>query len=239
MNYIIKNVAPLEQKNALKKFSVQTSVKRYTTDVNGVIQNIIPAVAQIPFPFHLFGAWDKNGGYNIANLVTNKYDTKLLAVYTYGVNTPFFFANPFANINSVLKFGDIIFMYVDDYIAPTFYTYVIISARQGGYASYVDQSNISQIDDNGAWGVFKIFDFTMHWNDDEQLNYPFFKIKTRFDGQYKYDTHDPLENRNAYQRENVKVIRIPCEVVLNQFIGISGFIPYENNYLELIFNFYL
>lgn len=236
---ITKNVAPLTVRDALKKFTISALIKRFTTDANGIIQNPVPVVFQKPLPFHLWGDYDKNGGYQIADLVTQQFDTILMDFFTVGINTPFFFAAPFNNINAQFKKGDIVFHYVDDLNNPNFHTFVIISARQGGFGSLVSQSNVSQIDDNGNWGVFKVDHMRFIWENDEQLYLPFFTIKTQFNGRFESNSFLPIEYRNNIQQEDVKNIIIPTEFLCSQYFGLSGYIDWQNPTLELVFVLYL
>lgn len=239
---IKKNVAPLESRNALRKFTLALNIKRYTTDSNGAILDnaAVPASEQKAFPFHLFGEFDRQSGYAIADTIAReKSNTNLFGVYVVGISTPLFYFNPIATVNNQLKKGDVVFIYVDDVTAPNIFTFIVVSAQQGGYASLAAQSNVSQIDDNGHWGVFKFFDVRYAWFDDEQLSNPIFLVQTKFNSAFKYDTIDPLAYRYIQQKTDVRVLAIPLEVTLNQYIGLTSFIAFENSVLNLSFNLYL
>ncbi len=96
----------LQTVNAIKKFSLNLNVKRFTTDANGAIlaDAAIPASEKKPFPFHLFGNFDMQGGYNIADSAMSEvHSTKLFSMYIAGIGTQLFFFNPLATINNEIK----------------------------------------------------------------------------------------------------------------------------------------
>lgn len=240
--FITKNVAPLATRNALRRFTLALNVRRITCDSNGVIipDGVVPAAEQKAFPFHLFGAFDYASGYPLADTIAReRSNSNLFTVYVHGIGTPLFYFNPLATINNQIKKGDLVFVYVDDLNNPNTFSYVIVSALQGGFASLILQSNISQIDDNGHWGAFKFFEIGYAWQNDEQLNQPIYLVRSRFDSGYKYDTLDPLAFRYVQQKNDLNVISIPLEIVLNQYIGITSFIAFENSVLNLSFNLYI
>lgn len=235
------NKPSLLQVESKRKFNLNVNVTRYTTDGNGTILDdaVIPASQKIPFPFHMFGEFDRNGGYRIADgMVNSVYRTILFAVYpSWGVNTPLFFFNALANINNVFKKGDTIFVYVDDLLAPTYFTFVIISAQQGAYASIVSQLNTTQLSGD-IWGTFKIFDCQYTWLNDNQLDQAIYIIQTQFDTGFR---SDPLVPRAYYHPEykpGVNKTIIPIEMIANQFAGLSSFLTYENSLLNLSFTVY-
>jgi hypothetical protein len=229
--------------NALKRFTLNVNIKRFTTDAAGQVlaDGAIPAAEKKPFPFNMFGQFDMSGAYSIADsIVAPMHNTKLFTVYVAGIGTPlFFFAGGIATINAQIKKGDVVFVYADDLEAPNYFTFVIITSIIGGYASLVSQSNISQIDGKGYWGVFKIFDVKYTWYNDAQLAYPLLLINSKFNSAVKYDAIDPSGYFDPEQKSNLLTARIPLEVVLNQYIGISGFLAYENPLLNLSFELYV
>ncbi len=232
----------LQTVNAIKKFSLNLNVKRFTTDANGAIlaDAAIPASEKKPFPFHLFGNFDMQGGYNIADSAMSEvHSTKLFSMYIAGIGTQLFFFNPLATINNEIKKGDVVFIYVDDINAPNFFTFIIVTSIVGAYASLVSQSNISQIDANGFWGVFKIFDVKYSWFDNAQLHDPVYIITSRFDSGFKYDVIDPATYYDSATKKNILVANIPLNIVLNQYIGLSAFLAYENPLLNLHFSIYV
>jgi len=239
---ITKNVARLDSRAALRRFSLSINVRRFTCDSNGVLlaNAAVPASEQKAFPFHLFGEFDRQGGYAIADMIAKeKANTILFSVYVWGMNTPLFFFNPLATINNKLKKGDVVFVYVDDLTAPNTFTFIVVSAQQGSYASLTSQSNISQIDDNGAWGAFKFFDVKYTWVNDEQVYQPVYSIQTRFNSAYKSDTFDPAAFLYTEQKQDVRTLVLPIEIILNQYIGLTSFLAFENELLNLSFNLYL
>lgn len=238
---IIVQKPELQIKDALKRFSLNLNIKRFITDANGAILNdaAIPAALKKPYPFHLFSHYDKVGGYAIGDSIMSVLNrTLLFGYYVWGIGTPLFFFNPGATINNEMKKGDVIFIYVDDLNNPNYFIFVIVQAINGGYASFIDQSNISQVDNKGYWGVFKIRNTKFTWYDDAQLRESFYLINTRFDGAFKYDPLSPAAYYAPEQKTQIKTANIPLEFILNQYFGISSCIAYENPLINLSFELY-
>lgn len=242
-NHIINtNDGKLHQRLALKKMTLSVNIKRFTTDSTGAIIDdaLVPVDQQKAYPFHLFGDFDRNGGYNIADsIVSGKENTKLFGVYVWGVNTPLFFFSILATIRNVMKKGDLYFIYVDDLDAPNYFHHVIVSTDAGGYASLVSQSNISQLDDKGHWGVFKFFNLKYSWVNDDQYSYPIIPINTRYNGASKFDSINPESYLYTMQQPNIRTMIIELEAVLNQYFGLTSFIAWNNPVLTLTFNIYI
>lgn len=240
---VIINKPVIEQIESQNKETVSVNIKRYTTDANGTILDdaAIPAALKKPYPFHLFGEFDMNGGYAIANRVLNKYYNSIfLGMYVWGVNTPLFFPNPLANVNNEFQIGDVLFVYVDDINNPTNYIFVVVSAQSGSWASIVKQLNTTQLDKN-RWGVFKIFDCQYSWLKDTrlQLAQPLFTILSQWNADFLSNTITPGTYYIPDLKPNVNELIIPINMVANQFVGLSSFITYENPVLTLTFIIYV
>lgn len=248
---LTKNTATLSERMATKRFEVQAKIKRYTTDPLGVIQApaAIPVSQRKNLPFHLFGEFDRQGGYAVANMVTNPhingyYDNDIfyLATYVYGINSPFILFNPVSDLNQNLSPGDIIHLFVDSLTAPNFYHFVVISAGKhlAGFASLVSQSNISQIDDKtGFWGSFKIAVIDYIFTNRIQVKQPLFTIQTRFDGVYQKQQINPMEFYTPNYLPGVNIFTVPLGILVNQYTGLSGILDFNETELQLIFKFYI
>ena len=240
---VITTVPVLNARDSFKKFTLSVNVRRITTDSTGTVLDdaTVPAAQQKAYPFHLFGDFDKNGGFAISDMIMSGQSNSILfSVYTIGLNTPLFFFSPLATINSQLKKGDLVFIYVDDINAPSYFHFVICSAMSGGYGSLVALTNTTQIDDKGNWGTFKFYDVKFSWfdADDVQLGFSLWNIKTAFNGAYSYDQIQPEAYRYTQSKPEVKIITIPLEKLINQYYGLSSLIAWENPLLNLSFNIY-
>lgn len=241
---ITRAIQTLETVDAKNKRTISATISRYTTDSNGVVLagGAIPASEKKPFPFHLFGDFDRVSGYAIAdNLVNKQFNTLLFGVYVWGVNTPlFYFTGGIATINNYMKKGDIVFIYVDDLQAPNYFTFIVISANQGGFASMVAQSNISQLDASGNWGVFQLDGLKYTWTNDDQLQHPVYLIRTYPNGSNVSNPINPQAYYNPQdQKNNVHTTILPITAIVNQYFGITGFLDYNNPVLNLVFTFHV
>jgi len=236
-NHVIINKPILEQINVEQKEMISLNVKRYTTDANGTILDdvAIPVNLKKPFPYYLFGEFDRNGGYAIADQVLSKlYGTILLGVYTWGNNTPLFFPNPLATINNEFRKGDMLFVYVDNLNAPSYYIFVVISAQNGPYVSLISQLNTTQLDKN-TWGTFKIFDVQYGWTSDTQLQLaqPWFTVLTQWNADFKIDSLNLKTWYRPQFKKGVNELIIPINAVANQHLGLGSFITYNNPLITL------
>jgi hypothetical protein len=243
---LIINKPAIVQVEAKKKYSLNLNVRRFTTDANGTVLDdaAIPDALKIPYPFHLFSEYDRNGGYAIADRIVSRVSrTILFAVYTWGLNTPLFFFNALATISNYMQKGDEIFVYVDDLNNPSYFTYVIIHTPQGAYGSLVSQLNTTQLSGSPEkWGTFKIFDIQYGWSEadvrDIQLDQQIYTIQTQFDSSFESNNFSPVAYYHPEYKPNVKKLTIPYNQIANQFFGLSTFIAYENPLLTLSFTIY-
>lgn len=234
---VIVNKPILEQVNAEHKEYIVLNVKRYTTDANGTILDdaAIPASLKKPFPFHLFGEFDRNGGYAIADRITlNQYGSILFGVYVWGINTPLFFPNPLATVNNEFQKGDMLFVYVDDINNPNYFVFIVISSQNGPYASLIGQLNTTQLDKN-KWGTFKIFDIQYGWTSDTQLQLgqPIFTILTEWNANFLSNPINPKSYYRPDLKPGVNELIIPINAVANQHFGLSSYLTYNNPLLIL------
>jgi hypothetical protein len=209
MNGLRLNVPSIQDVQSKRKLSIALNIRRYSTDANGTIINdaIVPASMQVAYPFHLFGQFDKESGYAIADKATrDKNNTKLFSVYVWGLNSPLFFFNPLADINGKFQKGDVIFVYVDDLTSPTCFSFVIVNSQDGNYASIAAITMTTQLDSNN-WGAFKLFEIQESWTDDAQLDQLWFLIHTKFDGRFQSDNKSPYDYFNPeINKQNYKSV---------------------------------
>lgn len=235
------NEAKRIEKNALKSFMLSLNVTRFTTDANGTVLDdaVVPVDQQKAYPFHLFGEFDRQGGYAMSDVIVRELvDSNLFSVYVVGLNTPLFFFSPLNTINGKLKKGDLVFIYVDDVAAPTYFHFVIVSATQGGFASLAALTNTTQIDDVAPWGAFKFFEIKYGWRNVRQLDHPMFSITTNYKSAFRADPINPAAYQFIEQKPGVNSIVIPWEMVLNQYHGLSSYIDWNNDLLNLAFKIY-
>lgn len=232
----------LLQVPACRKLTIQANVTRYTCNSLGQVLDdaSVPVADRKPYPFHLFGQFDRAGGYAIADsLMAPRYRTKLFSVFVAGNGMPLFWFNPVSDIQTKLTKGDIVFVYVDDLTSPNILTFIVVSAASGGFASLVDQSNVAQLSAHG-WGAFRFDAIDYTWENDAQLRQPLMLVETKFDGDYSGDLINPLQYRDPqYERENLRTIRIPLKMLVNQYAGLSSWLDFQNPRLQLLFELYI
>jgi len=242
-NNLIINKPTLEQVNADQKEFIVLNVRRFTTDANGTVLDdaAIPATLKKPFPYYLFGEFDRNSGYAIADQILSKYyNTILFGVYVWGINTPLFFPNPIATINLEFRKGDVLFVYVDDINNPSYYVFIVVNSQNGPYASLVSQMNTTQLDKQ-RWGTFKIFDLQYGWTSDTQLQLgqPIFTVLTEWNANFFADSVNPKTWYRPQNKPGVNELIVPINAVANQHFGLGSFLTYNNPLLTLSFIIYV
>lgn len=237
---ITVNEPAIKQVEAKNRYTLSVNIKRFTTDQSGTVLDdaAIPLALKKPFPFHMFGEFDRNGGYSIADgLLSRVNNTILFSVYTWGLNSPIFFFNPLATINNEFTKGDTVFVYVDDIVSPNYFIFVIIQAQQSAYGSLVGQLNTTQLDRNN-WGTFKLYNVDYSWIHENQLDQSVFIIRSRFDASFTADQLQPRAYYSTMYKQGVRKLILPVDAIANQFYGMSSFIAYENPLLNLMFTVY-
>lgn len=239
-NKIVHPDIALQEKPATRKLTLEARINRYTCDSNGTILNdaAVPVADRKPYPFHLFGYFDQAGGYALADGILQRYNTNLFAIYTHGIGTPMFFFSPLNTINNVLKKGDLVFLYLDDLNAPNIFTFIVVHAMSGGFASLTSETNIARLDKH-HWGSFRFDSFLYSWSNDAQLDQPIVMIKTRYDGDFETDRLNPRSYRYTTEQPNVRTIRIPLQMLVNQYSGLSSYLDFNNSELQVLFELYL
>ena len=223
-------------KSDLMNFAINVSIKRFFTDINGTII-AAPAALQISYPIFLLGGLDFRGGFKKAlESCPPMEGVKYLKSFINGVNTPFEIVGftGLSDIQGQMKVGDLVSVYVDSYLAPTYLVWIINSVNNASYGSIIDNLSTTQKDDiyNRLY-IDELHYYTTN-NNNDQWNEPIFVINMNNLGLNKTDSFLPLEAKTPFTfLPNVLAMKLKFKAT--QFIGLASYMRYGTNQIQMIF----
>lgn len=215
-------------KTSKEDYNLQVNVKRYYTDVDGLIidKSTVPANLQVSYPFYLFHKFDKNGGYRIGQ-ETKPVQGASKFYYSFDVDLSFDYWQISGNnsIRTVIRSGDTCIIFTDDTEAPTYLIWIVISCPFQAYSSIVN---------NLARGL-KVKDFLYIADNLDNYNEALHINIVNPIGIYKDEQYNPLAFKT---RETVSqdFILVKLGFNLNQFIGLFSYMKYDTDSIQFIFN---
>jgi hypothetical protein len=222
--------------------SINFTIKRYYTDVNGVIQTkaSVPAVLQTKYPFFLFGEFDRQGGYKQGlSAVPPMAGTYYVCTGVNGMGWSTFSVLGFGGINDLqgkLLVGDIVHVYTDSLSAPTYFIWVVQSAAVASLASILANSKTTQKDDKFNRLYIEEINFSALPNTDFiQFKEPITEIRLNNIGLAKTDSINVLgtyETPYTYLRN---IIIMPIKFKVDQFIELGSYFVYDSDSIQYLF----
>lgn len=203
------------------------SVKKFYTDVDGLIidKSILPVNLQVELPFYLFGKMDSDGAYKIGN-ESNPPPLNtwiLFKIQTYST-FDFLLFTGLNNFQGQLSVGDLVFIYSDSLVNPTYYAYVVITSNQRSYSSILQSLD--------KWGpnIDTIVYESQNVNQYEQV---FDYVVLNRTGLYKTNQFSPIDFRDPYVQQG-DIIRMAFnqfgfDMNLNRFIGLYSYILFASD----------
>lgn len=230
-----KSRAPL-----LKYHSIPITIKRYFTDVNGIIQakNTVPAAMQTEYPFFIFGDFDRQGGYATGLKVAPlNPGTFYLMTFIEGNGLTSQQITGFTGFNEVrskIRVGDIVHVFTDNLIAPTVFVWIVLSSRNGSIGSIVSNSETHQRD--GMYGKLYIDHFQYYTdNTDPQWSRAVNFIRLTNIGSFGNNQVQPYMFKTPYTEQD-GFIRVECKFNLDQYILINTYFLFETEEINLSFS---
>jgi len=231
--FILTNLS----KPPTKITAIPVDIRRIVTDVDGQIINkaTLPANLQVEYPVYLWGQYDAAGGYQFANQSAPAKGAALyLCSYIYAVNNPFFYGfTLFGDVNGQLYPGDCVTVYTDDYNSPNYFIFIVQT---------VSKSSLGAIRVNSATHSHPDYSYievtrTLYYSDNqnEQYTFPlvFIRMKDRI-GNFASDMIEPRAYKPPIQI-NQNFITIPTRFNIDQYLGITTYIAFNTDVLQLNF----
>lgn len=223
----------------LKHSTLPIEVKRFYTDVDGVIINkgAAPVSLQVDFPVYLFGEFDRLGSYYISQRIQPPNNaTKFLMSFVWGQGAnPFFFGfSGLSDIQSQINLGDLVNVYTDNIIAPNYFIFIVVSSTGRSMASVQQNTVTTQRD--GKYGFLDAHKVQYFTNNPVQWQQNFRVFTTDNLGVPQVNNINPYIFRNAYI-ENDRFIELYWKYPLNQYTGICFNYLFSTDEITLNFIF--
>lgn len=223
----------------LKVMPIQ--VRRYFTDVTGAVVDkaTVPLALQTDYPVYMLSEFDRQGAYFIGNKIAAPLDGyQFYATFVWGYNSPLFFG--FTGLSTIQNFinnGDIVTVYVDSIIAPSYFIWIVQSCAKtikSSLASILQNAHSHNPGEKlGMLNVERIQYFT---NNVQQWNQAIFSMRTDALGNYKHDAIDPVTYRMVSNQQET-FIDMKIRFVLNQYVGLYTYMLFASNSMD--FNIHL
>ena len=239
MNNTEKILLDKLQKPMKEAGSIAINVRRFYTDVQGVIidKSTVPAALQVPFPVYIWGEFDRQGAYFIGNrILPPSLSTPFLQTFAWGAGAnPYFFGfTGLSDIQTQILPGSLVQVYADDLLAPNYFIWIVQSVSKASLASIVANS-VSERPDGRFNGldVERVQYFT---DNPDQWNNPIFVWETDLIGNIKQDSFSPYIFRTP-KVSGTNFIEIQWRFPVNQYRGSCVSMLFDTDYLLLDFKF--
>lgn len=218
-----------EKMQSFETATIPVKIRRYYTDVDGVIldKNTVNPIFKQNFPVFLWGSFDMSGGYRLANQAfTAPVNFTFFETFTYGVGQPFLSFTGFNNIKSQLNKGDLVTIYADDIENPNLFVWIVQS---------VDYCSVASIYKNSGDFNYMI-DFIDYFSDNQNQWDKSFKIlNISPTGNLHRDSVQPYIFKNAYTVQN-NFIRVKINTLITQYKLIGFDYLFQTDDVNVEFN---
>jgi hypothetical protein len=229
--------APRFEKNALEIIA-----KRIFTDVNGVIVDkaAVPAALQTEYPVYVFGQYDRNGAYWLAQKNTPArigYEFIECFVFGAGLNNPAYFT-ALGNIQGQLKPGDLVTLYADSYNAPNYYIWIVQRCSNNSLAAIL--ANLPNLPYDPDYGYINIVALDYYvaaataFATENQWNNDLLFMRADFLGDISSDSMEPKIFKSARSIQN-GFVAMRYKTRLDQYLSMNTYINFETDSITFTF----
>ncbi len=210
----------------MQRKNLSISVKKFYTDVDG---NIIDKNTEFPIgsefrvnlPVWLWGKFDYRSQYSISRRLTPFVSNAWKFFNMYVAASYEFLVFSGANgIRSQIGTGDVVFVYTDDVINPTYFVFIVVTGQNlNPYASIVQDVDGSLIS-----LMFKYDSVQNPFNYQQELEYiQFDKLGNSKRSTIQPDTFLPPSNKHT------DVIDIELEMMLTEYFSLNTYLLFETD----------
>lgn len=207
--------------------ALNVTIRRfYTNDAGTIIdKTAVPAILQQKFPVYLFGAFDKNGGYRIANQIAPAQIGGFL--YARTINSQYDFTQ-FSGLNNVRDYfqqGDFVLLYADDLNSPTYFVWILISCDFQSYGAVLENTYAKTLD---------VKEVLYSSDNLDNFNETMYYVVNNSIGIYKQYTIQPLGGKTPTQGLN-DFLKLPYNFQFNQYSSLLTYISFATDLINLQF----
>lgn len=230
-----------------KRHSMPVIINRYFTDVVGTIidktdAGLVAAGMSTDYPVFVFGEFDREGGYKIGLSNLKPAQVGVLAPPVYlltfvnGVSGTSFNVlgapNPANTIQGQLKQGDIVSVYTDSLLTPSYYCFMVQTNNYAALASILSNLKSSQNDKR----LGQLFCYELNWYaPSPQWELPLHFITSDNLGTWKDNPVQPYIFDGVYQTQT-DFLTVKTAFVVDQYIEIGLMYLLSTNAMSINFN---
>ena len=204
-------------------------ITRFVTDVDGNIinKNLLPLAMQVRYAYMLFGEFDRQGGYRLAQqVVPVEGSSEYIGTFVFGKQEGFLQFNTQGNVYNQMLLGDIYHMYTDSTVSPNFFVFMVVSNPFAAMGSITAATAWHLHTPAGLKGKLSIEHFKLITETNSQYNAPISLLGIDNIGVNKSDSINPLASR-AVDDKQPDFIQIDMPMQIDQFTGLVSFIRFE------------
>jgi hypothetical protein len=220
--------------------SVAFRVRRFYTDVLGqlVDKTLVPASLQVSYPFSVLGEFDRVGGYKQALLSATPptIDTYYLGCFINGTGINSFSFTGFSGLNQIqgnLLTGDIVQVYTDSLVSPTYFIWIVQQSAIVSLGSIVANTKSTQKDDKFNRLYVKSMIYTTSNQNEDQWNEAIHTTRLNNIGLAKDDTIMPTIWKTPYTYQT-GILEIGLNFWVDQYLGLNTYIRYGTEDIQFI-----
>jgi len=213
--------------------SLNINVKRYVTDGNGAVisKNALPANLQKAFPVYLLGNFDRVGGYNIGQkTVPQPQGLPFVMTYVNGYSNTFLSQTGFTEVSNNFKIGDIISVFTDDLLNPSYYVFIVQTCDYGSLASIISNTQTQQQD--GVIGKMVVKNIAYQVDQDNQISETWQMVTLDNLGQFKQQPFLPIMYKQPLYRLS-DFVELPVSFLMTQFTSINFLMQFASDSLTV------
>lgn len=244
MNHIEQAVLQ-ELKSGHKRWTFAIDIRRYYTDVNGVLidKAAVAAKYKVKMPVYMLGEFDSNGGYRQAQN-SNPPLPGLSYLTTFKVGSPLNTFNivGFTGVDQIknqLLPGDIVTVLVDDLNAPNLFVWIVQQNTFGALGSIL--TNFATMQEDKHLGPIKLKNcnyYALDVNNQPVIN--------QFDNDWSMVVTDNIGNQrknsihpSMYLTPETKqtgFVRMNINWDFTQYLGVNFYMSFTSDFLSVNFN---
>lgn len=222
----------------VRNHTIPIQIKKIYSDVDGIVidKNTIPANLQVRVPVFLLGEFDRLGGYSIGlQNIAPDLNLKYLMTFVNGFGATSANVVGFSGVNTVqqqLKVGDIVTVFTDDILAPSYFIWIVVQNNYSSIASIV--GNMKSIQNDRRIGPIIIHEINYRADNDLQLGEGLQIVHYSNIGTWKANQIDPLGiYRTPFDVQTGLVRIVVNPVSLDQYIGINTNMLFASDVLTM------
>ena len=236
----IKKQTVNERTVLVRDHTIPLTISKYYTDVDGIVidKSTLPANLQKKVPVFLLGEFDRQGGYKVGlQSIPQDENYKYLMTFVNGLGTTVFNVFGFNGISTIQQYigvGDIVQVYTDSLLAPSYFVWVVIKNTYASIASILGNSESTQND--RRIGPIMVHEINYIADNDNQLSEGIQIVHYSNIGTWKANQIDPLGIWRTPFDVQTGLVRIVLKpFILDQYLGLNMNMLFESDKLNMDF----